>query len=243
MRELEDAIAGFVSLYREGDGPDPADATRALFRARLEDHAARPGRSVYGFGLLSGLNLPGALVPVVLMLLVVLVFFVREGSRRYAEPAVGETRLLRPDPDLTAGATRGVSLDDVCRVSRPAHASPLVPLAVARDVFAEYGIRDAGERAYELDYLIPPELGGSDDTWNLWPQAYSTPVWNAHVKDALEDHLHRLVCRGELSLAAAQMEISADWIAAYRKHFGTDYPISDHLAYLKDEPWNSQARE
>jgi len=39
--------------------------------------------------------------------------------------------------------------------------------------------------AYEVDYLITPELGGATDIRNLWP--YGDTVWNAHVKDQLED--------------------------------------------------------
>ena len=49
-------------------------------------------------------------------------------------------------------------------------------------------------------------------------------VWNAHVKDELEDRLHELVCDGELDLSTAQHDISADWILAYKKYFHTDRP-------------------
>jgi hypothetical protein len=239
LGELDDAITGFVSVYRDGvpgDLPRPDDS-RALFLARMEERAEEPGRPVHWTGFLSGFALRRSLVVSVLMLLVVLAFFAWESSRRDSGPEAPGARLLRPDPDLTLGATHGVSVREVCGLARPEPAGRLVLAPVARNVFAEYGIRDTGERAYELDYLIPPELGGSHDTRNLWPQAYATPVWNAHVKDALEDHLHRMVCRGEISLAEAQLEISTDWIAAYKKHFGAEFPVSDHLAFLKDEPW------
>ena len=43
-------------------------------------------------------------------------------------------------------------------------------------------------------YLITPALGGSDNVRDFWPQSYKETVWNAHIKDALEDHLHSLVC-------------------------------------------------
>jgi hypothetical protein len=33
--------------------------------------------------------------------------------------------------------------------------------------------------AYELDHLIPLELGGSNDLRNLWPQPFEGE-WNAH---------------------------------------------------------------
>jgi len=69
-------------------------------------------------------------------------------------------------------------------------------------------------------------LGGSDDIRNLWPQSYSSTVWNAHVKDALEDRLRAMVCAGSLDLEVAQRDLSQDWIAAYRKYFHTDHPIA-----------------
>jgi len=75
-----------------------------------------------------------------------------------------------------------------------------------------------------VDYLITPELGGAGSIRNLWPQPYSA-VWNAHVKDELEDRLHGLVCSGQVDLATAQREISRDWISAYKKYFHTDKPF------------------
>jgi hypothetical protein len=97
-----------------------------------------------------------------------------------------------------------------------------VPVALQRKIFEEYGIPGAEPRAYEVDYLITPALGGADDIRNLWPQSNSSAVWNAQVKDALEEHLHKLVCEGSLDLVAAQKDISPDWIVAYRKYFHTD---------------------
>ncbi len=75
-----------------------------------------------------------------------------------------------------------------------------------------------------MDYLITPELGGANSIRNLWPEPYSI-VWNARVKDELEDRLHDLVCEGKLDLTTAQREISTDWIAAYKKYFHTDRPL------------------
>jgi hypothetical protein len=112
-----------------------------------------------------------------------------------------------------------------------------VPRAVALKVFAAYGVSDPHPRAYELDYLIAPELGGTNDIRNLWPQPYRTLPWDAHAKDALEDHLYGLVCKGSLDLATAQEDISRDWIAAYRKYFQTEVPLPIHAAFLKDQPW------
>ena len=131
-----------------------------------------------------------------------------------------------PDPRLTPGVTLLVSRPALCAQPNPNNKA--VPAALQRKVFAEYGIAGAPSRAYEVDYLVTPALGGADDIHNLWPHSYSATIWNAQVKDALEDRLHEMVCTGSLELRDAQQEIAADWIAAYRKYFQTDQPLAEH---------------
>jgi len=92
-------------------------------------------------------------------------------------------------------------------------------------VFKEYGLPVSTSKAYELDYLITPELGGADDVRNLWPEPYASTAWNAHVKDELENRLHEMVCDGQIDLSTAQNEIATNWIAAYKLHFHTDNPL------------------
>ena len=128
-----------------------------------------------------------------------------------------------PEPSLTPGVTAGLNREQICHAMPPKNR--IVPASLQRRVFEEYGIAGAEPRAYEVDYLITPALGGADDIRNLWPQSYSSAVWNARVKDALEDRLHELVCEGQLDLATAQRDISSDWIAAYKKYFQTDRPL------------------
>jgi len=67
--------------------------------------------------------------------------------------------------------------------------------------------------AYELDHLIPLELGGDNTAANLWPQVYHG-AGSADVKDHLENHLHDLVCAGQLDLPTAQQAIAGNWMAA-----------------------------
>ena len=88
-----------------------------------------------------------------------------------------------------------------------------------------YGMENVPSDEYELDHLITPELGGAPDSRNLWPQRYTSRVWNAHVKDRLERLLPRLVCDGQVPLETAQHDIALDWIAAYKKYFNTDAPL------------------
>jgi hypothetical protein len=125
-----------------------------------------------------------------------------------------------PDPRLTPGdAFSRVSARSVCR---PGYARSVraVPESVKRAVYGEYGIRSHRPGEYEVDHLVSLELGGSNSIRNLWPQSYVTHPWNAHVKDRLENDLHRRVCHGELTLHDAQEAIRGDWIAAYRQYLG-----------------------
>jgi len=140
-----------------------------------------------------------------------------------------------PRAALTPGAARPLNRDQVC--SAPAGVRPAVPSAAAENIFREYGIRDPRPRSYEVDYLIPPDLGGTDDARNLWPQPYASGVWNARVKDALEDRLRMLVCEGQIDVSTAQHELARDWIGAYRKYFRTEEPLVSHAAFIKDRPW------
>jgi hypothetical protein len=122
---------------------------------------------------------------------------------------------IRPDPKLTPGATLAVTTADVCV---PGYTKKVrnVPAKVKRQVFAEYSIQYV-PKAHEVDHLIPLELGGSNSVRNLWPESYQG-VWNARVKDVLENNLHRRVCQGSLPLEEAQKAISKDWIAAYQEY-------------------------
>jgi hypothetical protein len=136
-----------------------------------------------------------------------------------------------PRRDLTPGAVRQVAMSDVCS-ERLGDNAEVVP-AVQRQVFEEYGMPNAQAKAYEVDYLITPALGGSDDIHNLWPQPYTGSTWNAYVKDALEDRLREMVCAGQLDLETAQHEIAADWVAAYKKYFRTNRPLAAHRRFRR----------
>jgi hypothetical protein len=132
---------------------------------------------------------------------------------------------IRPDPQLTPGAALEVTTADMCVPGYPKKVRE-VPDPVKRQVYAAYGIQNHASHAYEIDHLIPLELGGSNALTTLWPQSYQTQPWNAHVKDRLEHALHRLVCSGQLPLDTAQRDIATDWIAAYQKYFQTDRPLA-----------------
>lgn len=132
-----------------------------------------------------------------------------------------------PDPTLTPGVVRdGETVETICN-TRWGHDVRHVTKAMKQEVFRRYHmsgnldaacVPDAHGQRCEVDHLISRELGGADAIENLWPQAYGSSPWNAHVKDRLENRLHVLVCSGKLPLDQAQHEIATDWISAYPKY-------------------------
>jgi hypothetical protein len=115
-----------------------------------------------------------------------------------------------PDAHATPGDVRSHSRAELCAPSFRAGAYRHTGAALKRRVCALYGIRRrCPGKSYELDHLVPLELGGADVAANLWPQ----PIAEARVKDKLENALHRAVCKGSISLGEAQRCIAKDWRA------------------------------
>lgn len=127
-------------------------------------------------------------------------------------------RAVRPDPRLTPGAATNATTADVCRPGYARQARN-VPDYVKRQAFAEYGVVPLPGERFEIDHLVPLELGGANTLANLWPQPYAG-TWTAGEKDHLENALHREVCAGQEPLSDAQQEIRTDWIAAYTRRYG-----------------------
>jgi len=143
--------------------------------------------------------------------------------------AQGASPPIRPDPKLTPGDTLPVTAKDVCV---PGYSSRVrnVPASVKNQVYREYGIKSHKAGDFEIDHLVSLELGGSNSIKNLWPQSYKTKPYNAHVKDALENRLHALVCSGKMSLGDAQHAIATDWIAEYK------FVVANHQKVPRAKP-------
>ena len=77
----------------------------------------------------------------------------------------------------------------------------------------DYGYSDTKLADYEEDHLIPLELGGNPtDAKNLWPEPHKVANnKGSSTKDKLENSLHASVCKGKITLKAAQDKILADW--------------------------------
>jgi anti-sigma factor RsiW len=234
MGEIELSIAEFTQSYRIGDASiPPIEGPKALLKARLSE--ARPPQNGWskirwwprthrwpvrrlmprwisaatlatltiGFGVFIGLEF-------------------RAFRRSHAD--AGYQTVITPRQSLTPGAVRLVTRDEVCSAN-VGESARIVPASLKRKVFEEYGMPQANPDAYEVDYLITPELGGAPDIRNLWPESYFSTEWNAHVKDELEQRLHEMVCTGEIDLATAQHDIAVDWVSAYKKYFHRDRPF------------------
>jgi hypothetical protein len=199
----------------------PIDPARAALR-----------RSLAAAG--SGWRLPNLRLAMGAAAILAVVAFFALG--RHEAPPGGIRARFVPDPLLTPGLTVPADRDALCSAGEP-DGPPPIDRATAYRVFRLHGVSDPRPRAFELDYLIPPELGGAADVRNLWPQRYDASPWNAHAKDALENRLLHLVCSGDLDLATAQHDLAQDWTAAYRLYFRVDEPLIEHASFLKDQPW------
>ena len=124
--------------------------------------------------------------------------------------------VVLPDPTLTPGGTFNATVSQICT---PGYSKSVrdVSTATKNRVYAEYHITHRAPGEYEVDHLIPLEIGGSNDIKNLFPQP-AEPRPGFHEKDVLENTLHDLVCAGKLELATAQRDIATDWYAAYVKY-------------------------
>jgi hypothetical protein len=222
-RELEGAISEFIRLHRQTFDPQvpPAAGPQALLKARLAQLAEKQRISWLHWRPAISWRLSAAVIAAAFGLAAISYFTFHTWVGRQAGGLVAVTV---PDPGLTPGAAVLASEKEICSESNTKN--KIVPVALQRRVFDEYGIRPANPGAYEIDYLITPALGGADDIHNIWPESNGGTLWNAQVKDALEDHLRDMVCDGQLDLATAQRDIASNWIGAYKKYFHTDRPLT-----------------
>jgi hypothetical protein len=120
-----------------------------------------------------------------------------------------------PDRACTPGAVMTTDIDVMCHRSTKERRK--VSSEVHRLAFTEYGFTYPQPRgAFEVDHLIPLELGGDNTISNLWPEA-AEPGPGFHQKDKVENYLHRQVCAGAMTLVDAQRQIATDWIKVWEQ--------------------------
>lgn len=124
---------------------------------------------------------------------------------------------ILPDPKCTPGdinpkVTQDNLKDTICKsgFTKTVRPSVSVTSKIKKIVMKDYGFTDSPLN-YELDHLIPLEVGGAPkDVKNLWPEPAYTKV-NWHDKDKFENYLNKQVCSGKMSLKDAQNQIATNW--------------------------------
>ena len=128
-----------------------------------------------------------------------------------------------PDPVCTPGviATRVTQSNVRETICSPGYTTGVRPAASVTNklkavALIAYGL--APDRTTAYDHLVPLDLGGANDTRNLWPQPATSDAQSAtaNSKDTVEKQLHSLVCGGRLKLGEAQVRIATDWTTALR---------------------------
>ncbi len=220
-------------LYRRGETLPSTAALRRRLQADMTERGARWNRSV-SFRMRTALaTLPVAMRVGAAVALIGVVLPLVRSTRGIVSVATPIEAASLPIRALTPGATARVDRDALCAGRLPDRSPITAPVRQA--VLRQYQMEHVPEYEYELDYLITPELGGTADPQNLWPERYASGIWNARVKDDLERLLPQLVCQGTLDLTTAQQAIADNWIAAYKKYVGTDQPIEKQGHVIDDD--------
>lgn len=221
LEGIEATLKQVDAVYRaEGLRAHEEDGQRSLLQMRLRQEARGDKRR----WIWSLLQQPMIYAAATLLIAILSVGWIHYHTMQ--QPGDSEGQLV-PNPELTPGAVKQVAYAEICPAQND-DKDPVVPAEVQQAVFKEYGVRQSARtRKFQIDYLINPQLGGTAEIRNLWPQPYASTVWNAHAKDALEDLLHAMVCRREIDLPEAQREIATDWIGAYKKYFHTQTPLRE----------------
>jgi hypothetical protein len=220
--QLEKALSEFADLYATTNPPtlESGSDRRAELRDRLSGASLSPTTSRFEhFTQHRSYLFVAAAIVAIAIAASLRISTLTQNQSTSTQATLG----LLPDKSLTPGATQPVNLVDVCS-QQDDDLDPAVSDPIKKAVFQEYGMSTAKTDGYQVDYLINPQLGGTADVRNLWPEPYGPTVWNAHAKDALEDRLRSMVCDNQIDLASAQQEIAQDWIAAYKKYVHAGNP-------------------
>jgi hypothetical protein len=129
-----------------------------------------------------------------------------------------------PDPRCTPGALNPkVTQRSIgATICRSGYSESVRPTESITEAEKRGSLRAYGDTRplhdYEYDHLVPLEIGGAPNApRNLWPEPGASP----NPKDRLENRLHALVCERRMSLAAAQLALARNWVAAYRRDLPT----------------------
>lgn len=172
------------------------------------------------------------LVILVCMGIAVSVVFVENKINSPTQPLKGTLAAnVLPNGDLTPGVLNySISQKNIIQTicsqkwsTASIRPSSAYTTALKAKQITQYGYTDKKLGDYEEDHLISLELGGSPtDPKNLWPESYTVKdasgnLAGAKQKDLVENWLHKQVCENNITLAQAQLEVSANWYTVYQQ--------------------------
>lgn len=111
-------------------------------------------------------------------------------------------------------------MQTICRAGYPKSVRPSSGYtnAVKAKLLREAGIDPSRMADFELDHIVPLALGGHPRKLaNLALQPWGGEH-GAERKDALENRMHRLVCRRQVALDVAQACLAEDWEACAARY-------------------------
>lgn len=217
----------------------PATAARERLQttfAQWADLQRKPAQATLASSWLEPMRRPVFWLRVGLVTAVLVTAITFQQASRPLQGLMGAYEETGPEPNhaLTPGSAAPMTTAEVCSKT-DGDLDPPVSAEKRSAVLRAYRMSEHTARAYQVDYLINPQLGGDSSLQNLWPEPYHATVWNASAKDALETRLHGMVCSGQVDLRTAQGELATDWIAAYKKYFHASRPVQT-VASVRQEP-------
>jgi hypothetical protein len=122
----------------------------------------------------------------------------------------------RPNPSLTPGAVSSTDTTALC--SLPDHTGgSAIPMTTQLAVLTEYGYTNPQvQNKYQIDYLVPPLLGGATTMANMWPAALKGTGF--FQKAQLDHVLRNLVCRRTITLTTAQADLEKNWYTTWLQY-------------------------
>ena len=117
-----------------------------------------------------------------------------------------------PDPKCSPGDVLTTDTSIIC-VTGYTKTVRNVTEKKKNEVYAAYGVASRTTGEYEMDHIIPLELGGSNDVKNLYPEP-AEPRPGFHEKDKVENWLHDQVCEHGMNISRAQEMIARNWTEA-----------------------------
>ena len=164
---------------------------------------------------------------ILMMVSIVLLAYVRPTGRTIALALVGLSlgcwSLLAGAQALNPAVNQANISQNICVSGWTATIRPPVSYTnvIKQQLMKKAGIPWSRRAEFELDHLIPLQLGGHPrDRRNLvlqaWDEVGTTPGWGdgfaeAHAKDVVETRMKRLVCVGKVTLKVAQQCMAHDW--------------------------------